>query len=133
MVDGERGHFLHIQPVDILLEQTKQGKVQRGQPGLLALKKQTTLSTEFLKSTHARYLSQVEMQEMEMQREGSAYFGGVAVVERVLHHQVLQHVDGYLSNLPELLQSCTDLPEQQPDQEVVLTEVICQRVIHLEV
>ena len=38
VVDGEWGYFLHIQSVDILLEQTKQGKVQGGQPGLLALK-----------------------------------------------------------------------------------------------
>lgn len=38
VVDGERGYFFHIQPVDILLEQTKQGQVQRGQSGLLALK-----------------------------------------------------------------------------------------------
>lgn len=37
VVDGKWGHFLHIQPVDIFLEQTKQGQVQRGQPGLLAL------------------------------------------------------------------------------------------------
>lgn len=38
VVDGERGYLLHIQPVDVLLEQTKQGQVQRCQPGLLALK-----------------------------------------------------------------------------------------------
>lgn len=37
VVDGEWRYFLHIQPVDVLLEQTKQGKVQGGQPGLLAL------------------------------------------------------------------------------------------------
>lgn len=65
--------------------------------------------------------------------EGDAYLRGVAVVKCVLHHQVLQHLDGYLTNLPELLQGRTDLPEQQPDQEVILTEVICQRVIQLEV
>lgn len=59
-------------------------------------------------------------------REGTAYFRGVAVIKRVLYHQTLQHLDGILTNLPELLQSCTDLPEQHPDQEVVLAEVICQ-------
>lgn len=65
--------------------------------------------------------------------ESSAYFGTVAVIKCVLYHQILQHLDGYLTDLPELLQSCADLPEQHPDQEVVLTEVICQRVIQLEV
>lgn len=30
VVDGEGRHFFHVQPVDILLEQTKQGQVQRG-------------------------------------------------------------------------------------------------------
>lgn len=69
----------------------------------------------------------------ETDEEGIAYFGDVAVIKCVLYHQTLQHLDGYLTNLPELLQSCTDLPEQQPNQEVVLTEVICQRVIQLEV
>ncbi len=71
--------------------------------------------------------------ERQQRKEGAAYFGGVAIIKRVLYHQALQHVDGNLTNLPELLQSCIDLPEQQPDQEVVLTEVVCQRVIQLEV
>lgn len=92
--------------------------------------KQINLSAEFLKITHThiRYWSEEETDE-----EGIAYFGDVAVIKCVLYHQTLQHLDGYLTNLPELLQSCTDLPEQQPNQEVVLTEVICQRVIQLEV
>lgn len=51
----------------------------------------------------------------------------------MLHHEALQYLDGNLTDLPELLQSGTDLPEQQPDQEVVLAEVIGQRVIQLEV
>lgn len=38
VVGDEWGNFLHIQSVDVLLEQTKQGQVQGGQPGLLALK-----------------------------------------------------------------------------------------------
>lgn len=48
-------------------------------------------------------------------------------------HEVLQHLDGYLANVPELLQSGADLSEQQPDQEVVLTEVVRQRIVHMEV
>lgn len=51
----------------------------------------------------------------------------------MLHHEALQHLDGNLTNLPELLQSCTGFPEQQSNQEVILTEVIRQRVIQLEV
>lgn len=62
-----------------------------------------------------------------------AYFGGVAVVEGVLDHQGLQHLDGDLTDLPELLQGCVHLPEQQPHQEVVPAEVVRQRVIQLEV
>lgn len=42
-------------------------------------------------------------------------------------------MDGYLTNLPELLQSGADFPEQESHQEVVLAEVICQWVIQLEV
>lgn len=61
------------------------------------------------------------------------YLGAVAFIKCVLYHKVLQHVDGNLTDLPELLQSCTDLPEQQTNQEVVFTEVISQRVIQLEV
>lgn len=60
-------------------------------------------------------------------------FGGVAVVEGVFYHQTFQHVDGYLTDLPELLQSGADFPEQESHQEVVLAEVICQWVIQLEV
>lgn len=42
-------------------------------------------------------------------------------------------MDGCLPNLPELLQSSADLPEQKPGQEVVPTEVLCQRIIHLQI
>lgn len=41
-------------------------------------------------------------------------------------HQTLQHVDGDLTDLPELLQSHVDLPEQEAHQEVVLAEVVRQ-------
>lgn len=67
------------------------------------------------------------------QESRRSYFGGVAVVEGVLDHQALQHLDGDLTDLPELLQGCVHLPEQQPHQEVVLAEVVGQRVIQLEV
>lgn len=63
----------------------------------------------------------------------SAYLGGVAFVKGVLDHQVLEHVDGYLTDLSKLLQGPAHLPQQQPNQEVVLTEVVCQRVVQLEV
>lgn len=51
----------------------------------------------------------------------------------MLDHQALQHLDGDLTDLPELLQGCVHLPQQQPHQEVVLAEVVGQRVIQLEV
>lgn len=51
----------------------------------------------------------------------------------MLDHQALQHLDGDLTDLPELLQGCVHLPEQQPHQEVVLAEVVSQRVVQLEV
>lgn len=66
-------------------------------------------------------------------RRAATYFGRVAVIKCVLYHQTLQHLDGILTDLPELLQSCINFPEQQPHQEVVLAEVICQRVVQLEV
>lgn len=61
-----------------------------------------------------------------MYRKAGTYFGRVAVIKCVLYHQTLHHLDGNLTDLPELLQSCINLPEQQPHQEVVLAEVICQ-------
>lgn len=128
VVDGEWGYFLHIQPVDVLLEQTKQGKVQGSQPGLLAL--ENKLITQWKPHPHIRQWSENARNKCV---RGSAYFGTVAVVKRVLYHQILEHLDGYLTDLPELLQSCADLSEQHPDQEVVLTEVICQWVVQLEV
>lgn len=39
MVD-ERRDLLHIEPVHVLLEKPKEGQVQSGQPGLLALQQQ---------------------------------------------------------------------------------------------
>lgn len=30
VVDGEGGHFLHIEPVDVLLKEAEQWQVQRG-------------------------------------------------------------------------------------------------------
>lgn len=47
VVDSEGGYFFYIQSVDILLEQTKQGQVQRGQPGLLALKNKLICQKNF--------------------------------------------------------------------------------------
>ena len=51
MVDAERGYFLHVEPVDILLEQAEQGQVERCQSGLLALKYKYVQSEEILKRT----------------------------------------------------------------------------------
>lgn len=64
---------------------------------------------------------------------GGPHLGGVAVVEGVLHHQALQHLDGDLANLPKLLQSPAHLAQQQTDQEVVAAEVVGQRVVQLQV
>ena len=64
---------------------------------------------------------------------GEPHLVGVAVVEGVLDHQVLEHVDGDPPDLPELLQGPAHLPEQQPHQEVVPAEVLRQGVVQLEV
>lgn len=48
LVDRKRRNFFHIQSVDVLLKEPKQGKVESGQPCLLTLKKPRT----FLESTH---------------------------------------------------------------------------------
>ncbi len=61
------------------------------------------------------------------------HFRSVAVVKRVLDHQPLEHLDGDLTYLPELLKSSANLPQQQPHQEVVSTEVISQRVVQLKI
>lgn len=37
IVVAEEGRLLSVEPVDVLLEQTKQGEVEGGEPGLLAL------------------------------------------------------------------------------------------------
>lgn len=61
------------------------------------------------------------------------HFGSVAVVKRVFDHQPLEHLDGDLTDLSELLKSPTHLPHQQPHQEVVSTEVIGQRIVQLKI
>lgn len=122
VVDGEWGHFLHVEPVDVLLKEAEQRQVQRGHPGLLALQDRWRCQRS-PSGCHTRQTKRVE----------GAYFGGVAVVEGVLDHQALQHLDGDLTDLPELLQGCVHLPEQQPHQEVVPAEVVRERVIQLEV
>ena len=61
------------------------------------------------------------------------HFGSISVVERVFDHQSLQHLDGDLTDLSELLKSPAHLPEQQPNQEVVPTEVVSQRIVELEI
>lgn len=48
-------------------------------------------------------------------------------------HQPLEHLDGDLTDLSELLKSPAHLPHQQPHQEVVSTEVISQRVVQLKI
>lgn len=69
VIDGERGDFLHIQPVDILLEQTKQGQVEGGQPGLLALENKSAPQQNISRSRkHIRCWSEAKMQETEVWR-----------------------------------------------------------------
>lgn len=59
VVDGEWGYLLHIEPVDVLLEQSKQGKVQGSQPGLLALEnKWITQRKTSQTPTHNRWHSE---------------------------------------------------------------------------
>lgn len=66
--------------------------------------------------------------------EGSrTHFRSIAVVKRVFDHQPLEHLDGDLTDLSELLKSAAHLPHQQPHQEVVSTEVIRQRVVQLKI
>lgn len=61
------------------------------------------------------------------------HFGSVAVVERVFYHQPLEHLDGDLTDLSELLKSPAHLPQQQAHQEVVPTEVVRQRIVQLKI
>ena len=61
------------------------------------------------------------------------HFRSIAVVERVFDHQSLEHLDGDLTDLSELLKSAAHLPQQQPHQEVVSTEVISQRIVQLKI
>lgn len=43
----------------------------------------------------------------------------------MLYQQVLEHADGNQSDLPKLLEGGPHLPQQQPHQEVVSTELVC--------
>lgn len=61
------------------------------------------------------------------------HFGSVAVVKRVLDHQPLEHLDGDLTDLSELLKGPAHFSHQQPHQEVVSAEVISQRVVQLKI
>lgn len=64
---------------------------------------------------------------------GKTHFRSIAVVERVFDHQSLEHLDGNLTDLSELLKSPAHLSQQQPHQEVVSTEVITQRIVQLKI
>lgn len=61
------------------------------------------------------------------------HFRSIAVVKCVFDHQPLEHLNGDLTDLSELLKGAAHLPHQQPHQEVVSTEVICQRVVQLKI
>lgn len=120
-----------VEPVDVFLEQAEQWEVEGGQSGLLALEcfifhaviagfkmPPAPLATQLSQSTFSR---------------DPTHFGGVAVVERVLDHQALEHLDGDVADLSELLQGTAHLPHQQPHQEVVAAEVVGQGVVQLKV
>lgn len=61
------------------------------------------------------------------------HFRSIAVVKRVFDHQPLEHLDGDLTDLSELLKGAAHLPHQQTHQEVVSTEVVSQRVVQLKI
>lgn len=61
------------------------------------------------------------------------HFRSIALVKRVFDHQPLEHLDGDLTDLSELLKSTAHLPQQQPHQEVVSTEVVSQGIVQLEI
>lgn len=63
----------------------------------------------------------------------ATHFRSIAVVKRVFDHQPLEHLDGNLTDLSELLKSPAHLPHQQPHQEVVSTEVVGQRIVQLKI
>lgn len=48
-------------------------------------------------------------------------------------HQTLQNAYGDLLDLSKLLHSSANLPQQEPDQEMIPAEVIGQRVVKLQV
>ena len=61
------------------------------------------------------------------------YLGGVPIVEGVFRHQVPQGGDRRPPYVSHLTQRHLDLVEEQPDQEVVLAELVRQRVVVLQV
>ena len=64
---------------------------------------------------------------------GVTYLGGVPVIEGVFCHEVPEGGDGRPPHVSHLTQRHLDLVEQQPHQKVVLTELIRQRVVVLQV
>ena len=61
------------------------------------------------------------------------YLGGVPIVEGMFRHQVAEGGDGRPPHVSHLTQRHLDLVEQQSDQEVVLAELVRQRVVVLQV
>lgn len=59
------------------------------------------------------------------------HFGNVAVIKCMLDHQPLQHLDGNLTDLSGLPKSPAHFPKQESHQEVLLTEVVSERIIQL--
>lgn len=118
-----------VEPVDVFLKQAEQWEVEGGQSGLLALECFTfhavIAGSKMPPAPIATQLSQsIFFRDL-------THFGGVAVVERVLDHQALEHLDGDVAHLSELLEGSAHLPHQQPHQEVVAAEVVGQGVVQL--
>lgn len=124
-VAADVARLFDVEPVDVFLEQAEQWEVEGGESGLLTLECFTFHVSYFMPS--------LETPPQSIFFRDLTHFGGVAVVKRVLDHQPLEHLDGDVADLSELLEGAAHLPHEEPHQEVVTAEVIGQGVVQLKV
>lgn len=114
-----QGHgIFNVEPVDVLLEEAKERQVQSSQPRLLTLKH--TIHTPHTCANANRCRHRVQNQKhmtktcTQVWRSENVlaepHLGGITIIKCVFDHHVLQHLNGYLTNITKLLQSCTHLP-----------------------
>ena len=121
---------IFTQPILDVQYHSDEGKIERGDPRLMRLEETKQCNT----AMYPVVWYHTSRSKVVMAGEGvGTYLGGVPIVEGVFRHEVPQGGDSRPPHVSHLTQRHLDLVEEQPDQEVVLTELVRQSVVMLQV